>query len=83
MVIQGYVHLSEKFRLLSMEMKILNEWVNEMPGLLASDGATIPEDDQLINIIDEFVNAGDSLTDAMVQNALSLEVMTKAIDNKQ
>jgi len=80
MVVHGYAHLSAKFRLLSVEMKILNDWVNEMPGLLANDGATIPDDEQLINAIDEFVASGDALTDSMVENALSLELMTKAIN---
>ena len=79
MVIQGFAHISAKFRLLSMEMKILNEWVKDMPSLLANDGATRPDDYQFIDTINEFVNAGDSLTDAMVDNALSLDAMAKAI----
>jgi hypothetical protein len=79
MIIQGFAHLSAKFRLLSVEMKILNDWLKEMPGLLANDGATLPDDSQFLNTIDEFVNAGDSLTDAMVVNAMGLDAMTKAV----
>ncbi|MGL6121663.1 MAG: hypothetical protein ACRC1W_01240 [Shewanella sp.] len=78
MVKRGYEHIAARMRLLSVEVKILNEWIKLMPALLADEGATVPELD-FNDTIDEYTVAGDKLTDTMVQNALILDEFSRAI----
>jgi uncharacterized protein Yka (UPF0111/DUF47 family) len=79
MIIDGYEHVASKFQLLSHEIKILNSWMKLMPGLLADEGAELPRPEEFEPVIEAYEHAGDNLTKEIVDNALTLEQMVRAI----
>jgi hypothetical protein len=79
MIGDGFNHVASRFQKISKELKILNAWIRLMPGLLADAGAVSPED-RWQSQLKYYVAAGDSLAEAMVENAEALTELETAMN---
>lgn len=80
MVMKGYMHIHKTLSYLALDIKILNGWLKVMPGLLATDGAVIPDQDEFETIMKHGAEAGDMLTLQVMENISLLLEMLKAIE---
>lgn len=78
-IIDGYEQVATRFETLVLEIRILNSWLQQMPDFISSDKAELPNGDEWERIIDRYIEAGDDLTAAMVENAKALEEFSKAV----
>lgn len=79
MVLNGYKDITTRFSTTARGINILNNWLKLMAELIPNDRAPLPDEEDWDDMVDEYMQAGEDLSEAMVENAKALELFSKAV----
>lgn len=80
MIASGYESIGYRFKVLAAELKTINQFLRQVPDSITMGNADVPVD-RWADSLTLYANAGDDLSDAMIENAQCLEQIEKALNH--
>jgi hypothetical protein len=79
-VADGYEYITTTVDAATLNLKKLNTWLKDLPGLIAKNGVPV-DDKRLSAAVYHYKRSTDSFTAALVENAEALQKVIDTIDN--
>lgn len=83
MVLDGISHLAEQYNRIAAELKVLNNWVEDLPAYIEKGSCNGIDQEKLLPLLKQLADNADSLTEQMIINAQRSSTLKKFVTKKR